>query len=686
MKNLFSSIVFALLSANLQAQTQMDEMVVTGTKGEIEIRNIPASVSVVGQTEIQTAQQQLTLDESLRKVPGVFLQNSHNFSQAQRISIRGFGARSAFGIRGIKLIVDGIPATMPDGGGNVDEIDLGSASRIEVMRGPSSSLYGTAAGGVINVFTEDGPEHPFVEGKLSVGEFGFQQYQIKTGGQINQLNYMVNGSITDMDGYRENSFVDRKSLNSKLTYQIDPKAELVASINILDIPDMGDPGGLRDTEVETNRAAAAPNNLRFNGGESRSQQRLGLTYKRSLAENHEILFRNYYTFLDFANRLPFGGGIAESNGGQVQFDRTFMGGGGQYTYSEDVLDISLRFIAGFDIDSQSDDRKRFVNLDGGIRGDLTMDQLEEVLSMGAYVQSEFAVLENLNVTFGARYDDIDFDVTDNFLENNSGNDSGKSSFTKLSPRIGFLWDPVNWANMFLNISTAFETPTTTEFANPDGGGFNQNLKNQTANNFEVGMKGAFDGRLPIDYEVAVYKIKVKNELIPFEEDGFTGRTFFQNAGRSTRKGFEAGITAELFPVLTASLAYSYINAEFDLFRTAVVNLDGNKIPGIPNQHLHAELRFDEPNGWYSTLDFLYIDSFFADNENQIKTDPYAVSNFRLGYRKELEKWIVTPYLSVNNLLNEDYNSNTRLNAGFGRYFEPAPLRNIYGGVSARYTF
>jgi iron complex outermembrane receptor protein len=200
------------------------------------------------------------------------------------------------------------------------------------------------------------------------------------------------------------------------------------------------------------------------------------------------------------------------------------------------------------------------------------------------------------------------------------------------------------------------------------------------------MKGTFDGRLPVDYEVAVYRIKVKNELIPFEEDGFTGRTFFQNAGRSTRKGFEAGFTAELFPVLTASLAYSYINAEFDRFRTAVVSLDGNKIPGIPNQHLHAELRFDEPSGWYSTLDFLYIDSFFADNESQIKTDPYAVSNFRLGYRKELEKWIVTPYVSVNNLLNEDYNSNTRLNAGFGRYFEPAPLRNVFGGVSARYTF
>jgi iron complex outermembrane recepter protein len=681
---LFILIVF--FCNGVYAQSQMDEVVVTGTKGEIEVGNVPASISVVSQSEIQTAQQQLTLDESLKKVPGVFLQNSHNFSQAQRISIRGFGARSAFGIRGIKLIVDGIPATMPDGQGNVDEIDLGSAARIEVMRGPSSSLYGTASGGVINVFTEDGPEKPFLEAKTSLGEFGFQQYQLKTGGQLDKLNYLLSGSFTDLDGFRDNSYVDRKSFNSKLKYQVDPKAELVASLNILDIPDMGDPGGLNATDAELNRTSASSRNLSFKAGEGRSQQRLGLTYRRQLAEHHEILFRNYYTFLSFNNRLPFEGGIPESNGGQVQFDRTFMGGGGQYTYAEDILDVSFRFIAGFDIDSQSDDRKRFVNLDGGVRGDLTFDQLEEVLSMGAYVQSEFAILNNLDVTFGARFDDVEFEVSDNFLDNNSGDDSGKNSFKKLSPRLGLLWDPAKWVNMFFNFSTAFETPTTTEFASPDGGGFNQNLKTQTANNLEVGMKGAIDGRLPVDYEVAVYMINVKNELIPFEVDGFTGRTFFQNAGKSSREGFEAGVTAELLPVLTASLAYSYIKATFDRFRTSTETLDGNKIPGIPKQHLHAELRFDNPKGWYSVLDLLYIDNFFADNQNQVKTDPYAVSNFRLGYRKELENWIVTPYFSVNNLLNEKYNSNTRLNAAFGRYFEPAPLRNVYGGVSARYTF
>ena len=166
----------------------------------------------------------------------------------------------------------------------------------------------------------------------------------------------------------------------------------------------------------------------------------------------------------------------------------------------------------------------------------------------------------------------------------------------------------------------------------------------------------------------------------------TGRTFYQNAGKSSREGFEAGVSAELLPSLTASLAYSYINAEFDRFQTDLENFDGNKIPGIPNQHLHAELKFDAPSGLYSTLDLLYVDNFYADNENQVKTDTYAVTNFRLAYRKELDNWIVTPHFSVNNLFNEKYNSNTRINVGFGRYYEPASPRNIYGGLSARYTF
>lgn len=674
------------VATTLPAQTLMDEVTVTGTRGDQQLGAVPAAISVVGEDIIQLGQQQLTLDESLVRVPGVFLQNRNNFSQAQRISIRGFGARSPFGIRGIRLIIDGIPATLPDGQGNVDEIDLGSASRIEVIRGPASSLYGAASGGVINIFTEDGPAQPYIQGRVSVGEYGYQQYQLKAAGQVSRLNYVVSGSDLGLDGYRANSFISRKVLNSKFRFDIDTTSDITATVNLLDIPDMGDPGALNIAEVGTNPRGASPTSLNFDGSEGRSQQKLGLLYRKQFGKNHQIILRNYYTWLDFENKLSFTGGIPQSNGGQVEFDRFFVGAGGQYTYAEDVLDHSLRFIVGFETDFQTDDRRRYTNLSGGDRGVLTMDQREQVESQGIYAQTEFALLDDLQLTLGARYDQVEFDITDGFNLNLSGDDTGKSDFDRFSPRVGLLWGPLDALNIYASFSTAFETPTTTEFANPDGGGFNPDLTTQTADNFEIGVKGAIHASMPLDYELSLFWLDIRNEILPFEVDGFTGRTFYQNAGESSREGVEAAISAEVLPALKASLAWSYIDASFDSFRTATENLDGNKVPGVPSQHLHAELRYDHPAGWYSILDLLYVDDFYADNANLVNIDPYAVSNLRLGYRKELDNWLISPFMSVNNLFNEEYFSNVRINASFGRYYEPAPLRNFSGGVTARVTF
>ena len=679
------AICLILVGNETTAAPLMEEITVTGTRAAQKLGSVPSAISVLGEDAIQLGQQQLTLDESLARVPGVFLQNRNNFSQAQRISIRGFGARSPFGIRGIRLIIDGIPATLPDGQGNVDEIDLGSAGRIEVIRGPSSSLYGTASGGVINIFTEDGPEQAYVQGRVSTGEDGYNQYQLKAAGQYARLNYVISGSNLDLDGYRDNSFISRKVLNTKLRFDIDSTSDITATINLLDIPDMGDPGALTQAEVKTNPGAANPASLTFDGSEARAQQRLGLLYRKQFGD-HQIVLRNYYTRLDFANKLGFAGGIPLSNGGQVEFDRLFIGAGGQYTYTDHLRDFNYRFIAGFETDFQKDDRKRFINLATGIKGGLTMDQREKVASKGVYVQNEFALLENVQLTLGARYDKINFEVIDHFLSNRSRNDSGSSSFDRISPRAGLLWDPLDNLNLYLNYSTAFETPTTTEFANPAGGGFNPDLTTQKADSFEIGMKGDTQTGMPLSYEMSVFRIDIDDEILPFEVDGFTGRTFYQNAGVTSRKGIEAGISAELLPVLKASLAWTYIDASFDRFRTAIENLDEKKVPGVPNQHLHAELNFNDPSGWFSVWDVLYVDNYFADNANRFRIEPYTVSNLRLGHKKTLDNWIITPFLSVNNLFNEDYYSNVRINAAAGRHYEPAPLRNVSGGITARITF
>jgi len=680
----FPAAVF--FTAAIPADSLMDEMVISATRGEQELGAIPASISVVNRETIQSGRQQLTLDESLSRVPGLFLQNAHNFSQAQRISIRGFGARSPFGIRGIRLFVDGVPATLADGQGNVDEIDLGSTDRIEVIRGPASAMYGAAAGGVISVFTEEGPEKPYIEGRVSAGEFGFRKYQLKAGGRYRRLNYMVSGSSLDLDGFRKNSFIERKVLNSRLQFDIDDDSDLTVSVNLLDIPQMGDPGALTAAELANRRRAANPNSLVFAGGESRAQQRLGLVYRRKIGEKHEFTLRNHYTWLDFDNRLPFTGSVGTSNGGQVELDRFFTGGGAKYVYTGNLFGRENRLTAGIDADFQRDDRRRFQNLPGGARGLLTFDQLEEVTGWGLYLQNEWSLLEELEISFSVRYDEVDFSADDRFLVDNSGDDSGGRKFREFSPRAGLLWRPAEWANLYFTYSTSFETPTTTEFANPSGGGFNPDAGLQTADSFEFGVKGAVQGPLVFDYELVLFRIEVDGELVPFEADGFTGRTFFENAGSSMREGFEAALSAEPLPGLIASLAFSYLDARFERFRTAVADFDGNRIPGIPEQHLHAEIRYTHPDGWYGIWDLLHAGSFYADNANRIRNAAYQVAGLKLGYEKTLGAWVVAPFVSINNLFDEKYNSNVRINAGFGRFFEPAPGRNFFGGLSVRRNF
>ena len=654
----------------------LEDIMVTAPRWEQPLTTVPAAIGLVEQDELQSGKQQLGLGESLGRVPGLFVQNRYNFAQDTRIAIRGFGARSNFGIRGIKLFVDGIPATLPDGQGQVDSIDLGSAQRIEVIRGPSSSLYGTAAGGVISVITEEGPSEPFAHARLSAGEYGFWRYGVKAGGDTGALNYLGNLSRLELSGYRNNSRTENVLFNGKVRYTIDQSAELTAVFNAVDSPTADDPGGLTEQEVRADRRQAAPRNVLFDAGEELDQQKVGLVYRKVLGSNHEISARNYYVFRDFNNRLPF------TSGGSVDLDRLFVGGGLSYTYAGDLVGRPNRVIVGFDVDAQRDDRKRFDNNQGTL-GAKTFDQDEDVSSIGLFAQNEFALLDDVRLTLGARYDKVDFDIDDSFLAD--GDDSGDIAFDEFSPMVGLLWSLSSVVNFYGNISTSFETPTTTELANPSGaGGFNQELDAQTATNYEVGVKGSLPARLR--YEVAVFTIDVDDELVPFEVPAFPGRTFFRNAGESSRDGIEVGVAVEPVGGVTVSMAYTYSDFEFDKYVVDGVDLNGNEIPGIPEHQLFGEIGYRHRSGLYGAWEVRYVGEFYADDENSVETDSFTVFNLRSGYVGRWGKWEIGPFLGVNNMLNERYNANVRLNAAAGRYFEPAPERNLYGGIEVQYAF
>jgi iron complex outermembrane receptor protein len=668
-----------LVAEDETATVQLDPIIIRATRIQDEQEKLPVAVGTVGKTEIQQGRQQLGLDESLVNIPGLFFQNRYNFSQDLRISIRGFGARASFGIRGIRIFADGIPQTLPDGQSSVDAIDLGSTRRIEAIRGPFSSVYGAASGGVINIMTEDGPATPFVSGRINTGSYGFTQGQLKAGGQAGDLNYLVNGSETTLDGYRKHSDYRSKLLNSKFQYDLDDSSELTVVLNAVDSPKADDPGALTKSEVNQNRKQAAPRNLLFDAGEELDQQTLGFTYNKAFNTKHHFMLRNYYVMRDFKNRLPF---AVNSNGqgGSVKLDRFFTGGGGNYSYSGDLLNRGNRLVLGFDIDAQRDHRKRFANNEGKL-GDKTTDQDEDVTSYGVYFQDAFEMTDTLTLTLGTRYDKIQYKVDDH----TAGNGSGKTSFYEPSPMIGAVWSAHPAVNIYGNIARSFDPPTTTELANPSGtSGFNPDLDPQTATNYEIGVKGLLPGR--VRYEVAVFYIEVDDELVRFELSG-SGQSFFENAGSSTHKGLESALTMELLPGLTGTLAYTWSDFTFDTFRDrSGNNFNGNKIPGVPDNQFHLELSYQHPTGFYASWDVLYADSFYADNANTVRSGAYTVANLRAGFTRQWEHWEIAPFIGINNMFAEEYFDNIRLNAGFGRYFEPAPKRNYYGGIGIRYNF
>lgn len=669
----------ALSTENEATVLQLDTITITSTRIEDEQARLPIAVGTVGEDDIQHGRQQLGLDESLTTIPGLFFQNRYNFAQDQRISIRGFGARANFGIRGIRIYADGIPQTLPDGQSSVDAIDLGSTRRIEVIRGPFSAVYGAASGGVINIMTENGPESPYVSGRVNTGSYGFAQGQMKAGGQAGDLNYLVNGSGTTLDGYRKHSGYRSKLLNSKFRYDLDDSTDLTVVLNAVDSPRAEDPGALTEYEVKEDRKQAAPRNLIFDAGEELDQQTLGLAYNKEFNTDHQLMLRNYYVMRDFKNKLPFDIN-SNGQGGSVKLDRLFTGGGGNYTYSGDLFDKDNRLVLGFDIDAQRDHRKRFANNEGNL-GEKTTDQDEDVTSYGVYIQDALEVTDNVTLTLGTRYDKVRYKVDDH----TAGNGSGKTTFDELSPMIGAVWSINPAVNLYGNIARSFDPPTTTELANPRGAsGFNRNLDPQTATNYEIGVKGLLPGR--VRYEVALFHIEVDDELVRYELSG-SGQSFFENAGSSTHQGLETALTMELYPGLTSTLTYTYSDFIFDTFRDrSGNNFDGNEIPGVPDNQFHIELHYQHPAGFHASWDLLHADSFYANNANTVSSGAYTVANLRAGFTRQWDHWEISPFIGINNMFAEEYSDNIRLNAGFGRYFEPAPERNYYGGIGLRYNF
>ncbi|WP_084004493.1 TonB-dependent receptor family protein [Terasakiispira papahanaumokuakeensis] len=642
-----------------------------------DLYSTPAAVSSIGEESISQGQQRLKLDETLNTEPGIFLQNRENFAQGERIAIRGFGSRAQFGVRGVTVMVDGIPYTLVDGQAQLDAIDLNSAQRIEVIRGPASVLYGNAAGGVLSITTSDGQQTPpGTTIRAEGGSDGYGQLSLKNSGQNGPWSHSVSVSGLNFDGYRDQSHVEKYLLNSKLRRQLDNDRALTLIINLMDNPRSEDPGALTRAQVKDDRTQSGKFTEKFETGQTVDQQVIGLQYEDLSAGPGELYLKSFFMQRDFEQQLPYPGDSL------ISYDRDYYGASAEYRQYVTMGPHLLHYTAGVEARRQQDHRDRKAISFAGHQEGLTQDETQTATTLGAFAQTDMTLPHSLTLTLGGRFDRVKLEADDHFMSN--GDQSGDKTFNEWSGSLGlsYRYQPNHQA--YLNISTAYETPTFSEFANPNGtGGFNASIDPQKSVNHELGLRGDWD--TGINYDFALFWIDVRDELVPYELAGDSNRTFYRNAGDTTRKGIELSLGWQIADNWRIDSALTLAQYEFDDYPIDGQNFSGHRLPGLPEQTWTTQLQWQDQHHRFATLETRYIGDMVADDANTVDVDDYWLLNLRAGNGWQLgQSTLLTTYLGVRNLLDKDHYANVRINASNNRYFEPAADRTYYAGVEVSF--
>ncbi len=660
------------------------EVTVTAPRLATPLADLPAAVSRVDERQATEGRQGLQLDEALNRVPGLFAQNRYNFAQDARISIRGFGSRAPFGVRGLRILQDGIPETTPDGQSQVDAIDLLNLRDIEVLRGPSAALYGNASGGVISARTRDGRDPRGFGGGVLLGSYGYRRAEAIAEQDHGTHRYSLTAHDFAIDGYRDQSTAEKRYLRLHTASELEA-GTLNFHLRYLDAPRTDDPGGLTREEMRQNRRAAAPLATALDSTQAAEQLTTGLQWEQSLGPG-ELRLGGFWTQRDYAQQLPFPGDS------RVAYERDFYGLNAQY--EQDIG--PTRVLTGIDLEEQRDDRTRRCTSgtfapgldcdEDEVVGDLALDQLERARSRGVFIQTDTALGSNWNMVVGARHDRIRMSIRDDFFDqlddpDSATDDSGRRSFRETSGMAGLIWHFQPEYRAFVNVATNFETPTFTEFANPDGGGFDPDVEPQRARSIEVGIRRESQH---LSWEASAYATRVRDELSPYQIEGQGDRTFYTNAGRTARDGLELAVEWHAAPQWTLSGAYSLSDFRFREFEDVEgVRHDGNRLPGLPREQLFLEADWRQ-GPFFFTVDALYTGARYVNDANDERVGGQTTLNLRAGRHWQDGNAHVEAFVAANNLLDADSVDNIRINANQGRYYEPAPGLTLMAGM--RMTF
>ena len=666
LKTIYQGVLFIILFIPLVLAAQNKTSTTTITLKQVRVeamkisslkKEVPYSISVLNFKENQKLFQQLSLQEYLEGVPGLFSLNANNYAQDLRISLRGFGARSAFGIRGIKIIIDGIPETTPDGQGQIDNAPLGLIEKIEVLRGPQASFYGNAAGGVISIKTIDSLSENKNIFKSSFGNYNLQSYQFTSYLNKKNTSALIYFNNIQTDGFRKNSALKQKAINLKVKHRFTDQSLLNFQFNYTDSPLAQDSGGLTKEETLLEWDMARQRNIDYDTYEKINQLKFGFNWEKKLRKKIKLNLFSFYSNRDFYGKLPF------EFGGIIDLDRFYQGLGSSLIYNDINENYTHQIQFGIEYYSQNDFRKRYKNLNG-VKGSNVFDQKENFDTTAIFLIDKIE-LNNWIIRSSLRHDNLIIS-TDNSKYN--------KYYNVINPSFGFTNEFKNEQYIFLNFSTSFETPTLSELsANPSGlEGFNLELNPSKAHSYEFGWKSYKSNYL---IEANIFYTKSSNEVLPYELEDFPGRSFYENAGETERRGFE------LFSRFNWG-SYS-VEGSFTYAKYSFKNEDHNDLPGIPGTHWIIKVENNLNRGWTSRLTYENVGGFYANNINTVFINSFQKTRFQIAKRINFNSKIIDFSAGINNLLNKRYYDNIRLNAFGSRYYEPAPPRNFYISIALK---
>ena len=637
----------------------LDEVTIESVKIPLKEKKSLYPITEINFNEYQSLTPQINISEFLESVPGLFILNNNNYAQDARISIRGFGSRANFGVRGIKIYVDGIPETSADGQSQTDNINLEIIEKIEVFRGNNSSLFGSSSGGAISITTFEDFKKDFINVGYSLGSFNTLKKQASIGLVNNNEKMIFFISNTKSSGYRSHSGYENFNLNFKYIKPLNANNKLQLIANFLNSPSAYDPGGLNLDEVKNNRSEGRFRNIQYDASEKVKQYKVGLNLT-SIIRKIQLSNSVYYNQRLFDGKLPFG------SGGIIDLSRSFWG----YQLNINTQGY-LNYDLGFSYNNQKDDRQRFFN-DEGIKTDQVMGQNENYENTSLYFFGSKS-LRKLNFSVGARFENNVISLNSYFIPS----DKKIRIINSFNPSVNFLYE-FDKIDVFANFSSGYETPTLNELsATSNQNGFNDDLKNIKSNTFEVGFSN-FKNNNVVNYSIRLFNISTVNEITPYQLND--GLVLYSNAGKTTKRGAEIEFNGKISDQLNFKYTGSVGNYKFESFKFIENDFSNNLIPGMPKSQHVLKIKYKNKSNYNLIVGFKSVGKMFADNANETEINGYNSISVKMSKKLNLFETNIIPFISIDNLFNEKYFDNIRINAFGSRFYEPAPGISFNGGL------